>query len=299
MAVYVGIQGIQVLVFDDAADGSAAPIRVISGIKTHLENVTDIVLDALGNLYSSQGETNKLVMIAAGAEGNVTPLRNLNGNFTQMHSPQGVAVDSLANVYALNLGVPIPDRNIAVFGPQETGNVPPIRVLTGIQASNGNLHTIAIDRSDNLYLSETLPEIISVLAPGANGSVTPVRRIQGSNTGLLAPKGMDFDNANNLYVSNGANVLVFAPSADADAAPIRTIGGPNSGISNTSDLAVGPSGEVYVCNVVDTFGPDNTILVYAAGADGDVSPVRAIGNPHFDYCGIAIDRSPVRQDDWR
>jgi hypothetical protein len=94
MGVYVGTQGIRVLVFDEAANGNAVPIRVISGINTHLESVTDIVLDALSNLYSSQGETHKLVMIAAGAEGNVTPLRDINGNFTQMHFPQSVAVDS-------------------------------------------------------------------------------------------------------------------------------------------------------------------------------------------------------------
>ena len=48
MGVYVGTQGIRVLVFDEAANGNAVPIRVISGINTHLENVTDIVLDALG-----------------------------------------------------------------------------------------------------------------------------------------------------------------------------------------------------------------------------------------------------------
>src|SRR5215204_122646 len=238
MALYVGTQGIKVLVFDEAADGAAVPIRIISGINTHLESVTDIVLDALGNLYSSQGETHKLVMIAAGAEGNVTPLRQMNGNFTRMHFPQSVAVDSLGNLYALNVAGPIIDRDVTVFGPDADGNVPPIRVLTGIQVGNGNLHAMAIDRSDNLYLSQNLPAIISVFEPGADGTVTPVRTIHGSNTGLLVPKGMDFDNANNLYVSNGANVLVFPASADGDVAPIRTIGGPSSGISNTFDLAV-------------------------------------------------------------
>jgi hypothetical protein len=171
-------------------------------------------------------------------------------------------------------------------------------VLTGIQVGNGNLNAIAIDRSDNLYLSENLPEIISVFAPDANGAVTPVRRISGGNTGLLVPKGMDFDNSNNLYVSNGANVLVFSPSADGDVAPIRTIGGPNSGISNTFDLAVGPSGEVYVGNVLDNFTPGN-ITVYPAGADGDVAPIRAISSANFAFGGIAVDRPPVTQDDWR
>jgi len=63
--VYVGTQGIQVLVFDDAANGDAVPIRVLSGIETHLESVTDIVLDALGKLYSSQGETHKLIYVVA------------------------------------------------------------------------------------------------------------------------------------------------------------------------------------------------------------------------------------------
>jgi hypothetical protein len=137
MAVFVGTQGIQVLVFDEAANGDAVPIRVISGIDIHLESVTDIVLDALGNLYSSQGETHKLVMIAAGAEGNVTPLRNINGNFTRMNFPQSVAVDSLGNLYALNVAGPIADRTITVFGPDATSNVAPIRVLTGIQVGDG------------------------------------------------------------------------------------------------------------------------------------------------------------------
>jgi hypothetical protein len=95
---------------------------------------------------------------------------------------------------------------------------------------------------------------------------------------LLVPKGMDFDNANNLYLSNGANVLVFAPSADGDVPPIRTIGGPSSGVSNTFDLAVGPSGEVYVGNVLGDFSPGN-ITVFPAGADGDVAAIRKISPP--------------------
>jgi hypothetical protein len=111
------------------------------------------------------------------------------------------------------------------------------------------------------------------------------------------PKGVDFDNANNLYVSNGANVLVFPASADGDVAPIRTIAGPNSGISNTFDLAVGPSGELYVGNVLDNLSPGD-ITVYPPEADGDVAPIRSISGTNFTFGGLAVDRPPVTQDNW-
>jgi hypothetical protein len=128
--------------------------------------------------------------------------------------------------------------------------------------------------------------------------VTPVRIISGSNTGVLMPKGMDFDKDNNLYVGNGTNVLVFTPSADGDVAPIRTIGGPNSQIANAVDVALGPSDELYIGNLLPNFTPGN-ITVYPAGADGDVAPIRSISHTQFDIDAIAIDRPPVTQDNWR
>lgn len=302
MALYIGILTDTIEVYDANADGDALPIRTITGPNTGVDGVTDVVLDAGGNLYESNAASSKVHVFAPGANGNVAPIRTLAGPSTGLAVPQGLALDSAGNLYVLNTGGLPANRTITVYAPGADGDAAPIRTLTGIQVADGNLNGIGIDLFDFLYLAEDIPEIISVFAPGANGAVTPVRTISGASTGLVVPVKLAFDSSNNLYVANGLDVRIFASGVNGDVAPIGVIGGPSTGISNAFDLGLDESGQLYVGDFPADFSA-GSITVYAAGATGNVAPVRTItgvdtglGVPSG---GIALDPPGITQDNWR
>jgi hypothetical protein len=118
-----------------------------------------------------------------------------------------------------------------------------------------------------------------------------VRRISGSGTGLDTASALDFDGDNRLYVANGDGVLVFSADADGNQPPIRTIAGNKTGISEDFALAVEPDGLVYVGNAEPTLVHGH-VNVFAAGANGNVPPIRVITSfaAGVPVVGMAVDK---------
>jgi hypothetical protein len=79
-------------------------------------------------------------------------------------------------------------------------------------------------------------------AANANGISTPVSIIQGPDTGLNRPFGIDIDAQGRIVVSNefGGSITVYAANATDDAQPVQTIAGPSTGMSDPRALAVAP-----------------------------------------------------------
>ena len=83
--------------------------------------------------------------------------------------------------------------------------------------------------------------------------------------------------------------------------PLRTITGPSTQLQSPSALSLDREGNLYV---IDSYGVDSgctdptqgcwTVNVYAAGAAGDVAPIRSIRGPAtklFYVYGSAVDGS--------
>lgn len=126
-------------------------------------------------------------------------------------------------------------------------------------------------------------EAVDVFAPGANGSATstaaPERYIGGAMTNLASIKQMALDSKGNLYVANRGNgsnssITVYAPGAAGDAAPLRQIQGANTGLSPSSGASIQGIGVDAFDNVYALVG--GQIVVFAAGSDGNVAPVRTM-----------------------
>ena|SRR5262249_38205382 len=105
-----------------------------------------------------------------------------------------MALDSKGNIYVaadqnryLNLGQGL----VLVYAAGSNGDVPPIAVIggnkTGLQAPTG----IALDRSDNIYVTNNdhydRVNTIVEFKSGSNGNVTPIAIIAGNNAGLRRP----------------------------------------------------------------------------------------------------------------
>lgn len=120
---------------------------------------------------------------------------------------------------------------------------------------------------------------ITVFPIAANGNVAPLRTIAGPHTGLANPTDIAADTAGNLYVvNNGASsfsVTVYGAGVTGDVAPIRTISGAATGLQFPIYARVDANGILYVSNA-GRGGPFSTITEYAAGANGNVAPIRAL-----------------------
>ncbi|HYK82116.1 MAG TPA: NHL repeat-containing protein [Gemmatimonadales bacterium] len=122
--------------------------------------------------------------------------------------------------------------------------------------------------------------------------MTPTLTITGSNTGLNDPHGIARDGTGNLYVANMATstITVYAPGLSGNVAPIRTIAGNNTGLSAPQGIALDAAGNLYVSNLFG--GSLGNILVFAAGASGNVAPKATIAGTSTGLwfpTGIALD----------
>jgi sugar lactone lactonase YvrE len=181
-----------ILIFSPISNGNVAPIGLIEGSKTDLQDPDGIVLDASGNIYVSDDD-NYIDVYPAGATGNVAPARRIKGALTKLATPLGLALDSSSNVYVANNEY----NNLTVYSSGAGGNVAPIQLIKGGKTRLTNLHGVAVDSSDNIYATNggeprSCPDcsFVAVYASGATGNVAPIKGIRGSKTGLDGPSGI-------------------------------------------------------------------------------------------------------------
>jgi hypothetical protein len=196
-------------------------------------------------------------------------------------------------------GIAIADGNIdssGLFGAEtfafSTGDF-----LTGITCFGkpSQTNAVAFDSKGQLFVSAFLPEggsAVEVFGPGANGCVKPKRTIHDEG-------GLAIDSNNLLYVANvkTATIDIFPAGSSTMQAQI---GGSNTGLGapGTSALpgntvAVDASRNVYVFDTKTA-----TISEFAAGAHGNVAPIRTIsgsntglgGGNGFSF-GLAVSKA--------
>ena len=225
-----------VLVFAPKAVPTSTPVRIIKGSNTALFLPTSLAVDPVGNLYvSSPGQD--IIVFAPGADGNATPVRRLTAPFsknTGITAVNSMCVDSSGNLYITN-ELDHGALNILVFGPTQSGDVAPMRTISGTATLlGGNTFGGVFDASGNLYVTtESVTPVyggILEFAAGASGNVAPIRVISGSNTSLGGAHVTNpvLDSAGNLYVmsvlpGSSPNILKFAADANGNASPTAVL----------------------------------------------------------------------------
>jgi DNA-binding beta-propeller fold protein YncE len=238
--------GVSVFSYDD--HGDVKPLRDLDVPHQSWGLSLDPVREELA--VTSQ-QYQGITIYARTATGAARPLRTIRGEGTQLADPHGVYLDGVNNeVFAANHGNWTEMRSYAddvalLPGEYKPGRFeePSIRVYPG----------------------------------DANGNVQPIRTIQGPQTRLAWPMGIDVSRERNeLAVANygTGSIIFFARTASGDAAPSRTLGGPKTGI--VGPVAVGydvKNNELWVAN----YG-DHSAVVFEIDAAGDVAPKRIIRN---------------------
>jgi hypothetical protein len=132
---------------------------------------------------------------------------------------------------------------------------------------------------------------ITQYAITANGNVSPLTTIQGSNTGLNVPSGVALDSSGNIWVTNYAvggtpSVTEYAPESNGEVSPIATISGSATNLLEPTGLAIDSLGDLWVVNA------SGSILEFAPGSNGNVSPVTVIAGSNTGMTvpsGIVVD----------
>jgi hypothetical protein len=241
------------------------------------KSVTPLILVA----NEGAGTGGSISEFAETASGNVAPSTTITSHFG----------GPLAIAFSSTRGIGLADGNIdseSLFG-AETFALATGDFLTGIMCFGKPSQTngVAFDSRGHLYVSAFLgrTHAVEVFKPGASGCAKPSRTIPDAG-------GLAIDSNNVLYVANrtAATIDLFAAGSNTIEAQI---GGSNTGLQAPSTVALDAALNVYVFDLQTA-----TISEFAAGARGNVAPIRTIsgsntglgGGNGFSF-GVAVSKT--------
>jgi hypothetical protein len=179
---YVNVGGILypgVSIFSAAANGNVAPTNVIAGSATTINGFSpnQIAVDSANHVYTAGGpspQPDSILIFNSSSPGNGPPTSSIAGSNTMIEDVVGIALDSAGNIYVANgnvMGAP----SILVFSAGSTGNVAPIRTISGSATTMIAAGNLSVDSDGNVYVAD-LPGILK-FGPTSSGNVPPTATI--------------------------------------------------------------------------------------------------------------------------
>ena len=137
--------------------------------------------------------------------------------------------------------------SITVYSRTASGNIAPLRMISGASTGLNGPTGIAVDTvNDEIIVANSNNNSLTVFTRTTNGNVAPLRTISGASTGLNAPYGVAIDTVNNEIAvanypfSSSVSITVHNRSANGNVAPLRTIAGGNTGLGSLGGIALTP-----------------------------------------------------------
>jgi DNA-binding beta-propeller fold protein YncE len=150
------------------------PSGVISGSSTELDGPSGLAYDVKGNLYVCNQRGSSITVYPAGiVSGNIAPTARIAGRLTTLVRPILIAIDA---EHSTMIVVDQINKSIVEFGLSQDGDVKPIAEIRGKLTQIHDPQAVAVDGAGYIYLSEF--DKILVFAPGSDGNVAPVQKIQ-------------------------------------------------------------------------------------------------------------------------
>ena len=205
-------------------------------------------------------------------------LLTIGGIAASQERAAAAGADPAGTIYVSDYGT----SSIDVFAPGASGNVAPIRTISGPLTGIDGPGDVKLSSAGDIYVSNFNSDSITEYAPGASGNVAPICTISGSNTGLDENDDMSLASDGTLYVGNdgSSTLVVFAPGACGNVTPLRTIAGSLTGLNDADGVGVDAAGTIYAAS-----SEDGLIQIFAPGANGNVAPTSSIGG---SLTGLAV-----------
>jgi DNA-binding beta-propeller fold protein YncE len=150
--------------------------------------------------------------------------------------------------------------------------------------------------NDEIGVTNTLNNSITVYQRTDSGDIAPLRTIQGQNTGLDQPAGIfvynDVTDSSKDEIgatnANSNSITIYQRADNGDIAPMRTIVGAATGIDGPGGMFLDKTNdEILVAN-----GNNDSITIYNRSDDGNVPPQRTIQGSNTGLnapCGVYVD----------
>ena len=273
-----------------------------------------VVADKNGNIYVTSPGNNKIIKITSA--GIVTTLAGSgaagtadgNGSSAQFYAPTGIAIDSAGNLFIadkLNNRIRkiAPNGDVTTFAGSSTGFSDGV----GIAARFDGPYSLAIDSSDNLYVTDSNNNRIRKITPTGVVTTLAGSGVAGAANGIgiaaqfNLPFGIAVDNTGNLYVSDTWNHLIRKITPNGIVTTFSgSVAGFYDGIvtsalfSAPGGIAVDGLGNVYVADInnqrirkITASGVVTTIAgTGAIGFVDNASGLQSLFNQPF---GISVD----------
>lgn len=253
-------------------DGSAANARFVQPTGLATDYAANIyVVDQGGDTVRKVDVTGTVTTIAG--TGEIAGSADGTGAGAQFNGPMAVVSDGSGNLVVADTGN-AELRAVSSAGVVTTiaGSLPPApHDGTGPAALFGSINGVAVDGSDNIYVTDNSGRLSKVQL---DGTVTTLL------TGLVSPQGVAVDAAGNVYFVNGYAIEMLTPQGALSvlAGGVNNFGesdgtGSQASFSAANGLAVDSGGNVYVA---DTY--NSRIRMIAPGG-----VVTTIAGNYFGY----------------
>jgi len=273
------------------SSGDVAPPGVISGSNTGLAMPLEgIVVDSTGEIYVADQWGSVIFGFAPNSNGDVSPNLTIGGAETGLKNPTGLALDSAGNLYVANSEWPPCHckASIEEFAAGASGNIAPLRVISGRRADLIQPQGIAVASNGEIYVSDVgktpvrglynRPKI-EVFSRSASGDVFPIRTIIGPRTRLRdIPEGLAV-NRDGAYTGmwNKALLERFSLKANGDSRPRAAIEGSATDLVPAVDgVTTAADGSVYLVDRGNGSGQLPEILQFSGLDRGNAKPVTNI-----------------------
>ena len=180
---YVNVGGILypgVSIFSASANGNVAPTNVIAGSATTISGFSpgQIAVDSANHVYTAGGslpQPDSILIFNSSSPGNGPPTSSITGSNTMIEDVVGIALDSAGNIYVANGNAGVSTPSILVFSAGSTGNVAPIRTISGSATTMIAAGNLSVDSDGNVYVVD-LSDILK-FGPTSSGNVPPIATI--------------------------------------------------------------------------------------------------------------------------
>lgn len=285
--------------FEPTDNGAITPSPIITGASTLLSAPLGLFFDSQKRLWiadAQSGNQGGIFMYRTPSQdaSGANPDNVIQGSNAALSFPQDVFLDGTGNIYVANLGTNTQAGFISIFAAGSSGNVPPLRVISGPNTTLVSPVGVAVDANGNIYVIDSTQNAVIVFPPNESGNIFPSKVIKGSNTLLFDPTAIRFDSAGNLWVAvgkvlaqNNAYLVVFAPGVSGNAIPLNQVTSaalqPVSGGGGPTGLSFDSSGNIFVAVYKNA-----EVLKFNVGSTGASTPSATITGWSNGPWGIAI-----------
>ncbi|MBI2817185.1 MAG: hypothetical protein HYX72_09625 [Acidobacteria bacterium] len=205
-----------ILVYRGAADGEEAPIRIIQGSKTMLNDPDRLDVDPIHNeIFVPDREGKQILVFPRNGIGDVAPIRVLKGPATQLERAGALVVDPVHNLLVVGLpysdtGSSPPAGSLLIFQRTDAGNTPPSRIIRGPKTGIIRINQMAVYSPRKVVIAAQPGKIEEMEPDGAfvgvwslddNGDVPPRwKLIAGPKSTMKKPRGVALDPKNKTVI---------------------------------------------------------------------------------------------------